>query len=79
MKTQKQNFTDKSRVGCARLWEVLTAEGSQSTGDALVPQSFPGLASDSHSDAKVVACCFSLLSAEKGSLCSVVIESVAPA
>lgn len=35
--------------------------------------------SDSHSDANIVAWCFSSLSAEKGSLFSVIIESIVPA
>lgn len=76
-------FTDESRqlegglcVSVGSQWAVV---GSRGTGDGLVSGSVSGLASGSHSEAKVVPWCFSPLSAERGSLCSAVIESSAPA
>lgn len=52
---------------------------SWTLGRGLVFGSLSELASGSHSDAKVVMWCFIVLAAEKGSLCSVAIESITSA
>lgn len=54
--------------------EVACFPGTTGCGLCLGPS--PELISDSHSDTRVVVWCFIVLAAEKGSLCSVAMDSV---